>query len=125
MGRVRRQGTDLEIRLRKALWSSGLRYKLKTKIKLPGTPDILFPGAKLAIFVDGCFWHGCTLHGTQSKTNPDFWAAKIARNQERDKQVDEKLAAIGWRSIRFWQHDIENRIDDCVATVADTLEKRL
>jgi DNA mismatch endonuclease (patch repair protein) len=107
MARVRRSGTEPELVLRQALWAGGLRYRLKSKVRLPGKPDILFPGSKVAVFVDGCFWHGCPLHGTTPKTNADFWVAKIKRNQSRDVEVDAKLIGLGWKVVRLWEHDIK------------------
>ncbi len=124
MGRVRQSGTDLELTLRNALWQAGYKYRLKTKIKLPGTPDIIFPGAKLAIFVDGCFWHGCPIHGTMSKTNTGFWRAKIARNQERDIETDNKLSELGWHSIRIWEHDIKENLIASVKLISNELDNR-
>jgi DNA mismatch endonuclease (patch repair protein) len=117
MGRVRQRGTALELALRQALWASGLRYRLRTKQRLPGSPDIVFPGAKVAVFVDGCFWHGCPIHGTQPKTRPEFWAAKIARNRERDAEVDAKLSAMGWKVVRLWEHQIRSGLSKCVADI--------
>lgn len=117
MSRVHHSGTVPEILLRKALWSAGLRYRLRTSTKLPGSPDLVFLHAKVAIFVDGCFWHGCAIHGTQPKTNVEFWQNKIARNRERDGQVDEKLMLLGWRVIRLWQHEIEEDIAVCVGHI--------
>lgn len=125
MGRVRQRGTSLELILRKALWAVGLRYRLKTKEKLPGSPDIIFLGKKIAIFVDGCFWHDCPTHGTRPKTNANFWTAKITRNRERDAQVDKKLAAIGWISIRLWEHDVKNHLENCLHTIADSMKIKL
>lgn len=121
MGRVRKRGTELELLLRKALWQAGFRYRLKTKIKLPGSPDLFFPRAKIAVFVDGCFWHGCPIHGTMSKTNTDFWRAKIARNRERDYEVDAKLSELGWNSIRIWEHEIKESLIDSVNRISNEL----
>ena len=104
MARVRRSGTKPELLLRTALHQIGLRYRAKSGIGLPGTPDIAFRGIKLAIFVDGCFWHGCPEHGTVPKTNTPFWVAKISRNRLRDKKVDESLKRLGWKVIRIWEH---------------------
>ncbi len=118
MGRVRHRGTCLEIALRKALWKKGLRYRLKSKQKLPGTPDILFPALRIAVFVDGCFWHGCPVHGTMPKTNTSFWVSKIKKNKRRDREVDAKLKAINWRSVRFWEHDIRKDLSGCVKSIA-------
>lgn len=117
MGRVRHHGTAPELLLRKALWAAGLRYRLKTTPRLPGSPDLLFPSAKLAIFIDGCFWHGCPLHGTQPKTRSEFWFAKISRNKERDIEVNRELQKLGWTVVRFWQHDVEHQIAGCVAQI--------
>lgn len=121
MSRVRRKGTGIEVALRKALWATGLRYRLSTKERLPGSPDIIFPGAMVVVFVDGCFWHGCPVHGTMPKSRPDFWATKITRNRERDRQVDTNLVQLGWKVLRFWEHDIRARLQDCVAEVATAL----
>lgn len=117
MGSVRRQGTAPELTLRKALWAAKLHYRLKAKTPLPGSPDIIFLGAKVAIFVDGCFWHGCPSHGSMPKTRTDFWKAKIARNQERDAQVDVKLTKLGWTVIRIWEHQIRDALPECVNLV--------
>ncbi|WP_369811318.1 very short patch repair endonuclease [Hymenobacter convexus] len=128
MGRVRQRGTSPELKLRQSLHQRGLRFRLKALKKLPGTPDILFIKAKIAVFVDGCFWHGCPIHGTSPKTNPEFWAAKIARNKERDGQVDEQLREMGWLPIRVWEHEtrvkfLQVTTDRVAAVVAERLEQ--
>ncbi|MCE5181522.1 MAG: very short patch repair endonuclease [Betaproteobacteria bacterium] len=125
MSRVRHNNTAPEMLLRKALWSSGLRYRLRTSSKLPGSPDLVLPNAKVAIFVDGCFWYGCPIHGSQPKTNVEFWQTKIARNRERDRQVDKKLVFLGWRVIRLWQHEIQKDIVNCVGRIAHIINKPL
>lgn len=117
MGRVRRRGTGIELALRKALWAVGLRYRLGVHPPLPGTPDLVFPRARVAVFVDGCFWHGCPLHGTRSKTRSEFWDAKIARNQARDTDVDASLSALGWQVLRIWEHEIRADLGACVEAV--------
>ncbi|MEZ2349805.1 very short patch repair endonuclease [Caballeronia sp. RCC_10] len=122
MGRVRQTGTDIELRLRHALWATGLRYRVKAAAFLPGRPDIVFVSAKVAIFVDGCFWHGCPLHGTRPATNATFWARKIERNQQRDRQVDDKLMAAGWRIIRLWEHEVKKNLDGCVKRIQEVLQ---
>lgn len=124
MRRVRRRGTGIEIALRKGLWAAGIRYRLKAKIRLPGSPDIVFPGAKVAVFVDGCFWHGCPHHGTNPKTRPEFWAAKIAHNRQRDALVDAGLSDMGWLVVRFWEHDIRDGLSKCVANVVSAVTDR-
>lgn len=111
MARVRRTGTAPELALRKTLYRAGLRYRLDGGVGLPGTPDIAFKRLRLAIFVDGCFWHGCPTHGTISKTNTSFWTAKIARNRERDGQVNESLKRLGWKVLRLWEHEVRSEMD--------------
>lgn len=117
MGRVRQTGTDIELRLRHALWATGLRYRVKAASSLPGRPDIVFVTAKVAIFVDGCFWHGCPLHGTKPASNAIFWSEKIRRNQQRDQQVDDKLSAAGWRVVRVWEHEVKKDLTGCVSRI--------
>ncbi|MDP2788404.1 MAG: very short patch repair endonuclease [Pseudomonadota bacterium] len=124
MGRVRHRGTAPELLLRQALWTAGLRYRLGSKPHLPGSPDLVFPGAKIAVFVDGCFWHGCPLHGSHPKTREAFWAAKITRNQVRDLEVDAALATMGWSVVRLWEHEIKTNLVECVERIRSEREKR-
>lgn len=91
----------------RALGITGWRRKLS----LPGKPDFVFPARKLAVFVDGCFWHGCPLHATQPKQNSEFWRTKIARNQARDLLVTRQLRARGWRVLRLWEHELTKRYE--------------
>ncbi|MEJ1414259.1 MAG: very short patch repair endonuclease [Candidatus Sedimenticola sp. (ex Thyasira tokunagai)] len=116
MSKIKGKNTKPEITFRKALWALGLRYHLRSS--LPGKPDIVFKGKKLAVFVDGCFWHGCPEHGTSPKTNVEFWAKKIAANKERDKKVDHKLRSLGWSVIRIWEHQINDDIDSSVKKIS-------
>lgn len=102
MARVRRSGTRAEWALRRSLWAAGLRYRLG--MKLPGSPDLVFVRAHLAVFVDGCFWHGCPDHYRAPVGNAAFWAAKLQANRARDERVDRELAATGWRVERVWEH---------------------
>lgn len=124
MGQVRQTGTDIELRLRKALWSAGFRYHLRAARVLPGRPDIVFVTAKVAIFVDGCFWHGCPLHGTRPKSNAQFWREKIERNRERDRQVDCQLTQAGWSVVRLWQHEVQKDLEGCIRRIAFELHVR-
>jgi len=109
MSQIRGKNTKPEIILRKALWALGLRYRLH--YKLPGRPDIAFVSKKVAVFVDGCFWHGCELHGTKPKTNDKFWSNKIQDNIARDKRNNKILKDKGWKVLRFWEHDIKNSVE--------------
>jgi DNA mismatch endonuclease (patch repair protein) len=120
MARVRSRNTDPERTLRRALWAAGLRYRVG--FRLPGTPDVTFLGARVAVFVDGCFWHGCPEHYTAPVLNADFWRKKLARNRERDERVDMDLRALGWRSIRVWEHAMLGRLHEVVRMIRDAVE---
>lgn len=119
MRRVKSKNTKPEMRLRKALWARGHRYRLKAAVV--GKPDILFPGRRVAIFVDGCFWHGCPAHKNIPTTNHDFWLAKIAKNQERDAVVTDTLMAAGWTVLRFWEHDLKADFEAVVTQIEQAL----
>lgn len=103
----RQRDTSPEIAVRRILHAHGLRYRVDVRPE-PGIrrrADIVFPRQKLAVFIDGCFWHGCPEHGTRSfKTNASFWEQKIARNAARDVDTSAQLVAAGWRVVRFWEH---------------------
>ncbi len=92
--------------LRSALFKKGVRYKIDARPvkELNRRADIVFRSAKVAIFVDGCFWHGCPIHGTQAKANAEFWKNKIKQNQIRDEDTNKQLKKAGWRVIRVWEH---------------------
>jgi DNA mismatch endonuclease (patch repair protein) len=120
MARVRQKGTDAELSLRKELHARGLRYRLQVPLltKPRRVADIVFSGAKVAIFVDGCFWHGCPKHASWPKSNAQFWRNKIETNRARDADTDRRLRASGWRVVRVWSHesagDAAERIEDIV-----------
>ncbi|BBO80425.1 very short patch repair endonuclease [Desulfosarcina ovata subsp. sediminis] len=116
MSRIQGKNTKPELILRKALWACGMRYRLKSR--LPGRPDLYFPGKKLAVFVDGCFWHGCPDHCQAPKTNHSFWQKKLSNNKERDKEVNLLLKNEGWRVLRFWEHEVKNDLDGCIERIA-------
>lgn len=109
MGRSnRRSDTRPEVALRSELHRRGLRFHKDHRIDLPGggvRADIVFPGARVAVFVDGCFWHACPAHGRTPRSNTSYWAAKLASNVARDRRVDEALREAGWRSVRAWEHE--------------------
>ncbi len=106
MARVHSKDTLPELRLRRALWALGLRYRLHGS--LPGSPDIVFVRQRLCILVDGCFWHGCPEHYRRPATNVDFWTRKLMRNQERDRRVDVELAEAGWEVLHVWTHELKS-----------------
>lgn len=120
MSRIKGKNTKPEKRLRKALWARGYRYRIKNS--LYGKPDIVFHRVKLAVFVDGCFWHGCPEHYNKPATNVEFWLAKISATKKRDQQVNKKLEEDGWQVIRFWEHEIKDNLDFCVSTIARHLD---
>lgn len=105
MSRIRGQNTRPEVLLRRALWSRGLRYRLHYKTPV-GKPDIVFPGPRVAVFVDGCFWHGCPDHYVKPRTRDEFWAAKLEGNIDRDRRQTIELETLGWTVIRLWEHEV-------------------
>ncbi|QCW52527.1 DNA mismatch endonuclease Vsr [Nocardioides dongxiaopingii] len=103
----RRSGTRPELAIRKVVFAAGLRYRVDARpvADFNRRADLVFRSAKVAVFVDGCFWHGCPEHGTQPRTNSDYWSSKIGRNVARDRDTDAVLGEAGWRVLRFWEHD--------------------
>lgn len=114
----RSRDTQPELALRRVLHSRGLRYFVARRPirTLRRTADILFPGAKVAVFVDGCFWHGCPQHHTFAKANAEYWADKVAKNRNRDIETTDLLKSAGWMVIRVWEHEP-------VAQAADNIEE--
>ncbi|WP_175983514.1 very short patch repair endonuclease [Burkholderia vietnamiensis] len=118
MAKVRQKGTDAEVALRREMYRIGLRYRVNYEVlkKPRRVADIAFPGRKIAIFVDGCFWHGCPEHATWPKRNTELWRQKIETNRLRDADTNERLRSIGWTVLRFWSHESP---DDSARVVAD------
>jgi DNA mismatch endonuclease (patch repair protein) len=105
----RRRDTRPEVLLRSLLHARGYRFRKDLAITVGGgrvRPDVVFTRRRVAIFVDGCFWHGCPTHGTRPKANGWYWAPKLARNQERDRRVDGWLREAGWVVVRIWEHEL-------------------
>jgi DNA mismatch endonuclease, patch repair protein len=86
-------------------------------LRLPGRPDFTFRAARVVIFVDGCFWHGCPKHSNRPVQNAAFWEEKLSGNQKRDRRNTRLLKKNGWKVLRFWEHDIQRRPDKCIAKV--------
>ena len=109
MRRVKGRNTTPEMTVRRALTRLGARYRLHRK-DLPGKPDIVMPGRKLALFVHGCFWHGhdCARGSRVPKANREYWVAKVGRNVARDARSGEALAALGWRVETIWECDLKD-----------------
>jgi DNA mismatch endonuclease (patch repair protein) len=102
----RRRDTRPEVALRSALHAAGYRFRVDYRIA--GTrrrADVAFPSCRVAVFVDGCFWHGCPDHGTWPKQNADWWRRKIEANRSRDRDTDRRLAELDWTVVRVWEHE--------------------
>ena len=121
MQRTRTRDTPGEVALRKRLYGRGLRYRIDHP--LPGLRrrgDIVFPRDRLAVFVDGCFWHACPEHASWPKQNGDWWREKILGNVARDRETDRRLAEIGWAVVRIWEHEDS---EDAADRVTDLLRR--
>lgn len=105
----RKRDTKPEVALRALLHRAGLRFRKDYALRPDDGPliraDIVFPRRRVAVFVDGCFWHSCPEHGTQPRSNSSYWGPKLARNRERDQEVDTRLHAAGWKVVRVWEHE--------------------
>jgi len=102
----RKRDTAPELAIRRAIHRAGLRYRVaRSPFTGVGTADLVFTRARVAVFVDGCFWHGCPTHFTFPRVNPDYWRGKIEGNKNRDARNDEVLAEAGWLSVRLWEHE--------------------
>lgn len=116
MRAIRSNNTKIEVKLRKALWHSGVRYRKNYRI-LGCRADIVITKYRIAVFCDGDFWHGKLGDGSQVKTRTDFWREKINRNMERDLDNTIVLRDAGWVVLRFWESDIKNSLESCVDEV--------
>lgn len=123
----RGRDTQPELALRSCLHRRGLRFRKERK-PLPGVrcrADILFPGVRLAVFVDGCFWHRCPIHGTVPRSNTAYWQGKLASNVARDRRIDALLEAANWTVVRVWEHeDAEYAADRIECFVRANAERR-
>ncbi|MFE2087543.1 very short patch repair endonuclease [Streptomyces sp. NPDC002596] len=121
MSRQASKNTGVELAVRRLLHSAGLRYRVEYPV--PGMPrrriDVAFPRAKIAVLIDGCFWHGCPQHATQPKANADWWRTKLDRNMARDRETTEHLLAAGWTVLRFWEHMPAEEVAATVHAVVD------
>jgi DNA mismatch endonuclease (patch repair protein) len=115
MRAIRRRDTAAELAMRRALWSSGFRYRKNYRVART-TPDVVFLGRRVAVFVDGCFWHGCPRHYKPPLRNSGFWAQRLAKNQARDARDTLRLQSAGWHVLRFWEceirRDLARVVDD-------------
>lgn len=120
----RGRDTKPELLIRRTLHAMGLRYRVDRR-PIPGIrrrADLVFAGARVAVFVDGCFWHACPVHGTKPKENAGYWTAKLLENVARDRDTDRALEAAGWLPIRVWEHE---EPAEAAAKIADEVRGRV
>ncbi len=114
-----RRDTPFEMRVRRILHARGFRYRVDRP--MPGVtrsrPDVVFPTERIAVYLDGCFWHSCPIHGTMPAAGREWWAAKLQANIERDRRHGEELEAAGWLAARFWEHEDPHDIADEIAAI--------
>ncbi|WP_420010240.1 very short patch repair endonuclease [Xanthomonas sacchari] len=122
MARIKGADTKPELVLRHLLWSKGYRYRLKLRIE-GVRPDFCFPKQKLLVFIDGCFWHGCTQHYVRPRSRGAFWAEKLASNISRDRRQTSILLLAGWRVLRLWEHEIDSNPVAAVDRVVQSLNE--
>ncbi|MEQ8143631.1 very short patch repair endonuclease [Streptomyces sp. OP7] len=123
MQAIRSRDTKPEIMIRRLVHAAGLRYRVAAR-PLPDlrrTADMVFRPAKVAVFIDGCYWHGCPEHYVPPKTNSGYWSEKVIRNVKRDRETDEKLTDAGWLVLRFWEHEPS---DACAHKITLTVLQR-
>ena len=125
MQNIKSKDTSIEVKLRKALWHKGYRYRKNYKI-LPGTPDIVLTKYKIAIFCDSDFFHGKDWYQVlkprlEKGSNPEYWVKKIERNMKRDSENDKALLFLGWTVIHFWGSEIQKNIDECIKVIEESI----
>ena len=120
MSCIKSKNTKPELKIRKLVWAEGKRYRIHDR-SVFGTPDITNKSKRVAIFIDGCFWHGCPKCYTEQKTNTEFWRNKISRNQERRKKVKTQLKRDNWKVLQFWEHQVNINSEKVSKKIADFL----
>lgn len=123
MAHIRSKNTEPELLLRRALWVGGARYRIHDS-SVRGTPDISHKGAKVAVFVDGCFWHGCPRHYRRPETRQEFWDHKLQENQGRRAKVLAALKKDGWLVFEFWECDVQDSPGSLAARISREIERR-
>ena len=124
MGSVHSKHTTPELKLRKALWKERIRGFRRHLRNLPGSPDFAFPADRVAVFVDGCFWHGCAKCHKEPKTNREYWTMKVQRNRDRDKKVTGEFRSMEWIVIRLWEHQVTADIKGVCRKIEKALRER-
>lgn len=125
MQAIKSKDTTIELMLRRALWSKGVRFRKNYK-KLPGKPDIAITKYQIAVFCDSDYWHGYDWENRHQriKSNREYWIPKIERNMQRDREVNSMLDEAGWIVLRFWEWQIKKNLNECVQCVMDTIKMR-
>ncbi|MFD4420862.1 very short patch repair endonuclease [Agromyces sp. NPDC058484] len=115
----RSRDSKAEIAVRRLVHARGLRYRVdaRPEADLRRTADLLFTRVRVAVFIDGCFWHGCPEHFSMPATNLDYWSTKIGRNQARDLETTSRLEARGWLVLRFWEHETPSTVAERIARI--------
>lgn len=103
--------------MRRALHARGLRFRVDYPVLPRRRADVVFPKHRIAVFIDGCFWHACPEHGTVAKANAAYWASKLTTNKQRDRDTDRRLGEEGWTVLRFWEHEQVEAIGDVIEQV--------
>jgi DNA mismatch endonuclease, patch repair protein len=122
----RKTDTRPELTVRRALHAAGLRYRVNHAVTVQGVrvrPDVVFSWRKVAVFIDGCFWHGCPTHVTQPRANSDYWQQKLQRNRVRDNRTDALLRQAGWIVVRVWEHESSAAVTDLVKHALSDLDR--
>jgi DNA mismatch endonuclease (patch repair protein) len=120
MSKIRGKNTGPEIKLRKLLWSAGIRG-YRVHYDLPGKPDIVFVKKKIVLFIDGCFWHKCPIDFQEPETRKDFWMKKINSNVDRDERNNRQLSDAGWTVIHIWEHEMRKEPEKVVQRICEML----
>ncbi|MEU6144172.1 very short patch repair endonuclease [Streptomyces sp. NPDC047081] len=127
MSKQASKDTAAELAVRRLLHAAGLRYRVEYPV--PGMArrriDVAFTSVKVAVLIDGCFWHGCPEHATQPKSNAQWWRQKLDRNMARDRETSEHLASQGWTVLRFWEHTRPEKVAEAVRVVVDREKREL
>jgi DNA mismatch endonuclease (patch repair protein) len=123
MSRIRGKNTKPELIFRSALWAAGLRYRLHAKTPV-GRPDVVFPGPRVAVFIDGGFWHGCPEHYVRPRSRDEFWSAKLDENLSRDRRQTLELEKLGWRVVRVWEHEVFENLKELVELVREAVQAK-
>ena len=121
----RRRDTAPELAVRRRLHAAGLRYRVDVQplAGLRRRADIVFTRQRLAVFIDGCYWHGCPEHVSTPTTNGEYWSAKVAANRRRDADTNARLAAAGWRVARYWEHEAPEAVADDIRRILREMER--